>query len=910
MFKKSVFALLMPFLFSLTFIGCEPEESEDKEICNNNQDDDGDGLVDCADMECWGHVGSPNGQQICQSSESHCDDGFDNDANGEVDCDDPNCADDPVCNEEETETDCTDGVDNDGDGDVDCDDSDCADDPACSEVETDCTDGVDNDGDGDVDCDDEDCLDDPACITPDEDCTDGSDNDGDGDIDCADADCDGQTGPDGQTCELPESSCNDGYDNDGDGDVDCDDSDCADDSACIVGETDCTDGVDNDSDGDIDCADAECEGETGPDGQTCELPESSCNDGYDNDGDGDVDCDDSDCTIACLNVGDLIITELMKDPNQVSDNNGEWFELYNSSARDIDLRDLVIFSQTSGGNDATHLITASGEVVIPAGEYAVLSINGDTVTNGGISVLYEYSNINLSNGGDNLGIRTVDGTVLDEVAYDEIDYHDMSGMSLSLDRDYLSPVDNDDSANWCYIVKRYNASDYGTPGEANPSCLRETNCNDTTDNDGNGLVDCEDFACAFDSNCTSYNVPGSGDLIITEIMADPGIGTPDSEYEWIEIYNTSIHTMELNGLVLCDSSYDQHCFFLTHGSSMGLDSGNYAVFGYKSENVPGAISVIEYDAAIMLSNSSDGVTLMRDHESSTPVIIDYVNYDAMSGWDFMTTGASLQFSSDATQSMTLNDDPVYWCAATTVYDATNLLMGTPGSVNDVCEIILPETDCDDGVDNDSDGLTDCLDGDCDGLAGDGGTCEYGYESSCSDGFDNDGDGLVDSADPDCATGGSLVAYFSEYVEGSSNNKALEIYIQDASGVMVLSDCEINKYSNGGLTPTNITLDSTSLVSGDLWVICNNSADASLSPYCDQFEYQINFNGNDAVELVCNGVTMDVIGEIGDDTYFGEDTTERRNAGISSGDPNGSDAFDFADEWTSFALDTFDGLGVR
>lgn len=46
--------------------------------------------------------------------------------------------------------------------------------------------------------------------------------------------------------------------------------------------------------------------------------------------------------------------------------------------------------------------------------------------------------------------------------------------------------------------------------------------------------------------------------------------------------------------------------------------------------------------------------------------------------------------------------------------------------------------CDDGVDNDGDGLVDCVDPDC-----------CGPETRCSDGVDDDGDGLVDCADPDC-----------------------------------------------------------------------------------------------------------------------------------------------------------------
>lgn len=58
--------------------------------------------------------------------------------------------------------------------------------------------------------------------------------------------------------------------------------------------------------------------------------------------------------------------------------------------------------------------------------------------------------------------------------------------------------------------------------------------------------------------------------------------------------------------------------------------------------------------------------------------------------------------------------------------------------------------CDDGVDNDGDGLADCADDVCAGQTGqDGSICEPGREQSCSDGGDNDGDGKVDCSDEDC-----------------------------------------------------------------------------------------------------------------------------------------------------------------
>jgi hypothetical protein len=55
--------------------------------------------------------------------------------------------------------------------------------------------------------------------------------------------------------------------------------------------------------------------------------------------------------------------------------------------------------------------------------------------------------------------------------------------------------------------------------------------------------------------------------------------------------------------------------------------------------------------------------------------------------------------------------------------------------------------CSDNVDNDSDGLTDCADPDCEPVCG---TSEpENHPVVCSDNVDNDLDGLTDCADPDC-----------------------------------------------------------------------------------------------------------------------------------------------------------------
>ena len=144
-----------------------------------------------------------------------------------------------------------------------------------------CHNSVDDDGDFDSDCDDSDCRLFPPCIRMDEDCSNGVDDDRDGAVDCADPDCRGR-GP----CAPAEQICDDGIDNDQDGRADCADPDCDISGLCVEI---CDDGIDNDGDEQVDCADSSCSAE--------EICREVCNDGIDNDQDGRTDCVDSDCDL-------------------------------------------------------------------------------------------------------------------------------------------------------------------------------------------------------------------------------------------------------------------------------------------------------------------------------------------------------------------------------------------------------------------------------------------------------------------------------------------------------------------------------------------------------------------------------------------------------------------------------------
>jgi len=162
-------------------------------------------------------------------------------------------------------------------------------------------------------------------------------------------------------------------------------------------------------------------------------------------------------------------------------------------------------------------------------------------------------------------------------------------------------------------------------------------------------------------------------------------------------------------------------------------------------------------------------------------------------------------------------------------------------------------------------------------------------------------------------------FFSEYVEGTSQNKALELFNGTGAPVdLTAGGYAVSMHFNGNPTPTlTITLTGT-IAPGDVFVLAHNDADPVIRAQADQFTSAGIFNGDDAVALRKGAAFVDVIGQIGLDpgTEWGTglastaDNTLRRKSGIAGGDTNGLDPFDPAAEWDGFATNTFDGLGLH
>ena len=210
----------------------------------------------------------------------------------------------------------------------------------------------------------------------------------------------------------------------------------------------------------------------------------------------------------------------------------------------------------------------------------------------------------------------------------------------------------------------YDICDPGNPNDTDglPADCDDTNefmnpgleevCGDGLDNDCDGDTDYDDIDCALS--------PGAGDLVITEFMADPN-GVPDTQGEWIEIYNPTADHLSLQGVTLEDAATNTHVITTDIVVPMGgyVTLANSAAPGFTPDYVYSGIS---------LNNSGDQITL-----SIGATVIDQITYGSS------TPGTSSELSTNHLDA-TSNDSVGNWCAAVSYYTATDL--GTPGSVND------------------------------------------------------------------------------------------------------------------------------------------------------------------------------------------------------------------------------------
>lgn len=196
--------------------------------------------------------------------------------------------------------------------------------------------------------------------------------------------------------------------------------------------------------------------------------------------------------------------------------------------------------------------------------------------------------------------------------------------------------------------------------------------------------------------------------------------------------------------------------WVTFKEQAGLDSSGVP---YPSDGVPKPIALSDLSPVVYTS-----VTEAIASGDPGPMYMDYIEDAANLGFNFWITvddnsqwptpsGFTVRYTPVPVDGPPIPESEV--CDDGVDNDLDGLIDcddTVDCSLDPYCDVPPPAGEiCDDGTDNDNDGLIDCADPDCAGVTVAGGTCgAEGKFTTCSDGFDNDGDNDIDCADSGCA----------------------------------------------------------------------------------------------------------------------------------------------------------------
>lgn len=423
-------------------------------------------------------------------------------------------------------------------------------------------------------------------------------------------------------------------------------------------------------------------------------------------------CNNAVCEGGITQVGGVAFVEFMANPAGGSNETAEWFEITNTSGAAIDLTGWKIVSG-AGANDQEHVIAANMLTGVPAFEAGQTLLFAQTATGTGTAQPdYVYSGVTMANSTDWIALVNPAGEYVDYVFYETgavLDGHSRKfNPSLA-----ASHLDNDQFGNWCPSLTETYTSDmanFGSPGAANGPCAAapctdfqcvkpENFCtnlqtavqfvedsatcevtrfnNPFCDFEATNVTCVETELCAVGA-CETIpsNLPGPGDVIFSEIMADPS-QVSDTAGEWIEVYNTTANALSLFSVVLKDNETGSAAdAYVITDIAASVPANGYAVLARERDPaLNGGITGAYYFTGRHLKNASDPLTYSLSLALQNGTEIDATYFGPA------TRGKSAQLDPDALNS-TANGDAASWCVATTPYGDGDF--GTPGLANVQC----------------------------------------------------------------------------------------------------------------------------------------------------------------------------------------------------------------------------------
>lgn len=358
-----------------------------------------------------------------------------------------------------------------------------------------------------------------------------------------------------------------------------------------------------------------------------------------------------DAESCALVAGDLVISEWLSDPEDLVDPDTsvtsdapEWIEIYNATSESQDLSGVTLL--VSGSGDAQDY-PLRGQSVAASAYFVIGGRNSEG---------FDYVDLNesfqLNNGGGVIQLNCGE-TILDVVGYGDrgVLPAPAKGTALAFDGSRApSALLNDDVANWCAAGDTYDGFNVGSPGVANLAC---------------GFVACLDGGVE-----REVVSPEPGDLVITEVYAD-AIGA-DAGKEWIEVYNASVSSLDLNGLRLVNTATNSREAAIGSDNCLVLAAGEYAVIG--GSDVPaenGGVSV-DVVAPDLLSNN------LYNEESTLTVLLGESVIDRA----IIPNPLEGQSAYVSELSPDGNDSAASFCFSTASGAFEGL--GTPGAANEAC----------------------------------------------------------------------------------------------------------------------------------------------------------------------------------------------------------------------------------
>ncbi|MCX4245247.1 lamin tail domain-containing protein [Paraliomyxa miuraensis] len=350
--------------------------------------------------------------------------------------------------------------------------------------------------------------------------------------------------------------------------------------------------------------------------------------------------------------GDLVITEVLPNPDAAADEDGEWIEILATGS--FDLSGLPL-GRVDGSDDDVVETLGGACTTLSAGDYAVIARNADPTVNGALPQVHGIFDFSLRNNDEGVWIG---GSV--EAPVDAITWSSSTtGAATQLDPAATDPAANDDEANFCPATEAYGDGDLGTPGEENVGC---------------GTI--PSGTCLDGGAERDVVPPQPGDLVLTELMPDPA-AVGDTSGEWFEVLATA--SVDLNGLQFGDDPSSPDGTLPVGGDCIAVGAGERVVIARSADPMVNGGLPAALQGSFSLTNG--GGTLS--------VGLGNMAFDTVT-WNGSTPGAAWTLD-PAAEDPVSNDDPMSWCVATDPYGAGD--RGTPGAQGPACGMMTGDGMC-------------------------------------------------------------------------------------------------------------------------------------------------------------------------------------------------------------------------